>query len=57
MEETKNRERRDKDNVCRVGIQMKESCRRCLFDTLCLYIDNKNENARRQKHNENKGGA
>lgn len=38
-------EKREKRNnwICRYGLQI-EDCRRCLFDTLCLYLDNKNKN-------------
>lgn len=40
------RENRDKNNVCRFWLQI-ESCRKCLFDALCLYLDNNNKNARK----------
>lgn len=37
------KEYRDENNVCRKWIQIKESCSKCLFDTLCRYEDNQEE--------------
>jgi len=38
------REYRDENWVCRNWIQMiKKSCKQCIFDALCTYLDNKNE--------------
>ena len=55
MEEIKKRkERRDKDWVCRVGLQIK-SCARCLFDNFCWFEDRKNEIALHlNEHNNDK---
>ena len=42
MEKSERKERRDKDWVCRIGLQIK-SCKQCLFDAFCTYEDNQNE--------------
>ena len=45
MEKTERKERRDKDWVCRVWLQIK-SCRECLFDAFCTLEDNNKQNDR-----------
>ena len=41
MENIKTKEWRDKDWVCRIGLQIK-SCRQCLFDNFCSFQDRQN---------------
>ncbi len=43
MEIIERKESRDKNNVCRYGLQIK-SCRQCLFDALCSLQDNQHKN-------------
>ena len=42
MENINRKERRDKDWVCRVWLQIAKCCR-CLFDNFCSFEDRKNE--------------
>ena len=44
MEKNETREKRN-NWVCRYWLQI-DNCRRCLFDALCLYLDNKDKNDR-----------
>ena len=53
MEEIKRKEWRDKDWVCRIGLQIK-SCRECLFDNFCSFEDRKNTLHTNQDKNESK---
>ena len=44
--ETKNEYEYKHLRICEKWLQI-ESCRKCLFDALCLYLDNNNKNARK----------
>lgn len=51
MENIKTKERRDKDWVCRVWLQIKY-CRQCLFDNFCSFEDRKNDLLNNQNKND-----